>query len=117
MKRALALGAAGEALACYEAALLVENGIADAFRPLVVVFVPFEIQIARAMARDHATEADVRKRLAAQLPMAEKLRAADITIDNSGSLVELQARADVALADVCKRLGIEGNRYRKRPPG
>ena len=34
------LGARGEPLACYEAALLVENGLAEAFRPLVVVSAP-----------------------------------------------------------------------------
>ena len=40
MERSTELASQGEPLACYEAALLVENGIADAFRPLVVVACP-----------------------------------------------------------------------------
>ena len=51
MERSAALEASGEPLACYEAALHVENGLADAFRPLVVVAVPEDVQVARAVAR------------------------------------------------------------------
>ncbi|MEI2687871.1 MAG: dephospho-CoA kinase [Cypionkella sp.] len=50
----------GATIACYEAALLVENGLADAFRPLVVVSVSEDEQIARAMARDGATREQAR---------------------------------------------------------
>jgi dephospho-CoA kinase len=82
--RAAELATQGHTLACYEAALLVENGLADAFRPLVVVAVPPEMQVARAMARDGATEEQARARLAAQLPLADKIRVADHVIDNSG---------------------------------
>ncbi|MEO8875601.1 MAG: dephospho-CoA kinase, partial [Polyangiaceae bacterium] len=111
MLRAGELGAHGEPLACYEAALLVENKMSDAFRPLVVVSVPLEVQVARAMARDNAPESAVRKRLAAQTPLDEKIRAADIVIDNTGSLEELAIKADFALADVCRRVGVDAQRY------
>ena len=110
-KRAMALAQQGEPLACYEAALLVENGLADAFRPLVVVWVPPDVQLARAMARDGSTEAEARGRLAAQTSLEEKLNAADIRIDNSGTLEEGRNRADSALRDVCARLGVDSSRY------
>lgn len=113
MRIAMELGAAGEPLACYEAALLVENGMADAFRPLVVVAIPFEVQLARAMARDGSTEAEARGRLAAQMPLAEKVAVADVVIDNSGTLTMLVDRADEALFSVCARLGVDPSRYRK----
>ncbi len=98
------LDAAGEPLACYEAALLVENGLADAFRPLVVVVVPEETQVARAMARDAATDEHVRARLAAQLPLSAKVAAADFVIDNGGDLAATEQRVDEVLAAIRARL-------------
>lgn len=96
----------GEPLACYEAALIVENGVADAFRPLVVVSAPEETQVARARARDAAAEADVRARIRAQMPLAEKVKAADFVIENTGSLADLDRRTDEVLAEICARLGV-----------
>lgn len=93
-QRIAALDAAGEKLACYEAALLVENHLADAFRPLVVVAVPLDVQIARAMARDGSTEEQARARVAAQLPLANKIVAADHVIDNAGETTTTERRAD-----------------------
>lgn len=78
----------------YEAALLVENGVADMFRPLVVVAADEATQLARAMARDAASEADVRARLAAQMPLAQKTAKADFVIANDGTQAQLIARAD-----------------------
>jgi dephospho-CoA kinase len=97
MERAAEIAARGEPLACYEAALLVENGLADAFRPLVVVAVPDDVQVARAMKRDNCTEAEARARLAAQLPLADKVAVADYVIENTGSREETERRADEVL--------------------
>lgn len=91
------LNAEGVPLACYEAALLVENGVYEAFRPLVVVAAPEGVQVARAMARDAATEAEVRARIAAQMPLAEKVARADYVIENDADLTTLRARADGVL--------------------
>lgn len=91
-ERAAALAAAGEQIACYEAALLVENGIADMFRPLVVVVVPEAVQIARVIARDALSEAEARERVAAQLPLSKKVAVADHVIDNSGDPESTRAR-------------------------
>lgn len=107
-ERAAALDAAGHRLACYEAALLVENGIADAFRPLVVVAVPEDVQVARAMARDAASEEQVRARIAAQLPLAAKVAAADYVIENAGNRVETERRTDEVLEAIRRKLGIDG---------
>ncbi|MFT3770054.1 MAG: dephospho-CoA kinase [Minicystis sp.] len=103
-ERIAALAAAGETLACYEAALLVENGIADAFRPLVVVAVPEAVQVARAMARDAATEEQARARIAAQHPLAAKVAAADYVIENGGTREETERRADEVLDEIRKKL-------------
>jgi dephospho-CoA kinase len=105
-ERAASLDAAGHRLACYEAALLVENGLADAFRPLVVVAAPEDVQVARAMARDAASEEQVRARLAAQLPLSAKTAAADHVIENAGDRAETERRADEVLDAIQRRLGL-----------
>lgn len=99
-RRAEELAAAGHDLACYEAALLVENGLADAFRPLVVVVAPEDAQIARIRSRDGATEEEARARIRAQLSNAEKARAADFVVENAGSLAELASTVDEVLREI-----------------
>ncbi len=115
----LALGRAaehresGHKLACYEAALLVENGLADACRPLVVVSAPESMQLARAVARgDKGTsvasrEDQARARMRAQAPLEQKLKAADFVIANDSSLASLASRTDAVLTLICDRLGID----------
>lgn len=100
MERADALRAKGEALACYEAALIVENGMADAFRPLVVVAASEDVQVARAQARDAASADEVRVRVRAQLPLEQKRAVADYVIENDGSLDDLRKKTDAVLAQI-----------------
>jgi dephospho-CoA kinase len=110
-ERAARSEALGEPLACYEAALLVERGLADSFRPLVVVTSRGESQVARTVLRDGVTEAEALARIRAQLPLERKIAVADWVIDNDGSLEELWARADDVLDRVCAGAGIDPARY------
>ncbi|MFO0617698.1 MAG: dephospho-CoA kinase [Polyangiaceae bacterium] len=92
------LEAAGHPIACYEAALLVENGLADAFRPLVVVAVAPEVQRARLMIRDGLNEAEADSRLASQRPLSEKIAMADHVVWNDGTEAELPEKVRPILA-------------------
>ena len=74
--------------------------MADAFRPLVVVSAPEELQVERAIRRDGATRDDALARIRAQLPLATKIAAADHVIENTGSLEDLQRRTDEVLAAI-----------------
>jgi dephospho-CoA kinase len=78
------------AVAIVEAALIVEAGAAKRFDRLIVVTCRDEQRIARFAARHNldldAARKEVERRMAAQLPEAEKIKAADYVIDNSGSL-------------------------------
>jgi dephospho-CoA kinase len=109
--RTTELAARGEPLACYEAALIVENGLAEMFRPLVVVSAPEALQIARSIARDGATEAEARARLSAQMPLATKAAAADIVLENTGTLAELSERTDAMLERICTLQKLDPSRY------
>jgi dephospho-CoA kinase len=105
------LRARGEPLACYEAALLVENGLAGAFMPLIVVAASEATQLARLTARDGLSMADAEARIRAQMPLAAKLKVATIVIHNDGPLALLVDQADAALSDVATRLGVPLDRY------
>ena len=111
LERAGQLRERGEPLACYEAALIIENKVADAFRPLVVVSVPEDIQIARACARDAASAEDIKARIRAQVPLSEKLAVADFVIENTGTLDDLHRRTDEVLRAICERIGVDATRY------
>jgi len=110
-ERARELEHRGEPLGCYEAALLVERGLVEQYRPLVVVSAEPEVQIARACARGGLTEAQARARLAAQLPLASKVALADHVIVNDGDLARLWQRADAALDAICTHVGLPPARY------
>jgi dephospho-CoA kinase len=101
----------GHPMAAYEAALLVENGLADAFRPLVVVVVDPATQIARLVARNCLTEDQARARVAAQMSLHEKASLADHVIDTGVTLDEVRTRTAAVLGCLCDALGIERSRY------
>jgi dephospho-CoA kinase len=78
------------AVAIVEAALILEAGAAKRFDRLVVVTSSDEQRVARFATRQKidldAARKEVNRRMAAQLPEAEKINAADYVIDNSDSL-------------------------------
>ena len=73
-----------------EAALILEAGLSKRFDKLVVVTCAAEQRAARFAARQkvdlETARKEVERRMAAQLPDEEKVKAADYVIDNSGSL-------------------------------
>jgi dephospho-CoA kinase len=84
------------AIAVVEAALILEAGSAKRFDRLVVVTCRPEQRIQRWAARlgvdGETARREVVRRMAAQFPDEEKIKAADYVIDNSGSLDETQKR-------------------------
>jgi dephospho-CoA kinase len=79
-------------IAMVEAALILEAGAAKRFDRLVVVTCRPEQRIQRWAARlgvdEETARREVGRRMAAQFPDEEKIKAADYVIDNSGSLDE-----------------------------
>ncbi|HEY6369743.1 MAG TPA: dephospho-CoA kinase [Candidatus Sulfotelmatobacter sp.] len=78
------------AVAIVEAALLLEAGAGKRFDRLIVVTCSEEQRVARFAAREkidlESARKEVIRRMAAQLPDEEKIKAADSVIDNSGLL-------------------------------
>ncbi len=86
--------AAGAPVVFYEAALLVENQIHHGLDGLIVVAAPVAVQRERLRSRDSLDDASALGRLAAQLPLEDKLAAATWVIDNSGDRAQLAQQVD-----------------------
>lgn len=76
----------------YESALLIEAGTYKDFEKVIVVYSSPEEQIGRLMRRDSIDERAAEKKVKAQMPLTEKLRAAHYTIDTSGSLEQTRTK-------------------------
>jgi dephospho-CoA kinase len=77
-----------------EAALLIESGIHKKLDGLVVAWCTPEQQLERLLARG-LSETEAHRRIAAQLPVEEKLRLATEKIDCSGTLEETRHQVKV----------------------
>ncbi len=80
--------------------LLYETARQREFDAVIVTACDTNTQLTRIMARDGISEAEARARIAAQLPMSEKIRRADYVINTDGSFDE----TSVQVRDVFKRL-------------
>lgn len=80
--------------------LLFEAKIDKFTKPIIVVWVDPETQIQRLLARDNSSEDDGRNRVNAQMPLDVKRSKADIVIDNTGSLDDLNEQFQNVLVRV-----------------
>ena len=85
------------AVAIVEAALILEAGVGKRFDRLIVVTCSAEQRVARFAARQkidlEVARKEVVRRMAAQLPDEEKIKAADYVVDNSGSFDQTREQA------------------------
>jgi dephospho-CoA kinase len=86
------LVAQGHDTVIYEAALIVEKKLYTWMDGLIVVALPPELQLARLMERDGIDGEAAASRVAAQLPLADKIAVADHVIDNAGTPDQTRAQ-------------------------
>ena len=82
--------------------LLAEGGRAGEFDLVIVLDLPSETQVGRLAARGMPEE-QARARMAAQASREQRLAIADIVIDNSGTLADLDHRVSEVWADLKAR--------------
>jgi dephospho-CoA kinase len=82
-----------DAVLVHDVPLLVELGMQGAYDLVLVVDAPDELRVARLVERG-LTADDARARIAAQATREQRLAAADVVIDNSGSLEDLTAQVE-----------------------
>lgn len=91
---------AGEKCVFNESALLFEAGLEDCYDYIVVVDAPEDVRIRRVTNSRGLTDDDVRRRIAMQMPAAEKVKAADFVVNNAGSEDDLRKAVRFILAVV-----------------
>ena len=85
-----------------ECAILFEAGFEDAVDAVVMVYAPESLRVERAMLRDHATEAQIRARIAAQMNDEDKRDRSDYVVYTDGSLP-----VDAQLTALIKQIKLE----------
>ncbi len=88
------LAAATSPYSILSSPLLLETRQKEQADCVVVVDVPEAMQLERASRRDGNSEEQIRRIMAAQMPRAQRLELADIIIDNSKPLAELDSVVD-----------------------
>ncbi|MDD9350588.1 dephospho-CoA kinase [Mumia sp.] len=78
-----------DAVVVHDVPLLVETGQASRFDLVVVVDAPVEVQIERLVTQRGMSREEAASRIAAQASRDDRLAAADVVIDNTGSLDDL----------------------------
>jgi dephospho-CoA kinase len=74
--------------------LLVESGVSYGQSVVIVVDCPEDVALRRLVSERGMDEGDARRRMAAQVSRADRLAAADVVIDNSGTPVDLVRHVD-----------------------
>jgi dephospho-CoA kinase len=96
--RAVAESAAPKAIVVHEVPLLVELDMATAYHLTVVVGVDDDLRVERLAGRG-LSEADARARIATQASDRERQAAADVWLDNNGTVEGLRAQVDALWQD------------------
>ena len=87
----------------HDVPLIAESGRADAYDLVVVVDVPPRVQMDRLVRRRGMTREQAEARMAAQASREQRLAIADIVIDNSGSLTELDRQVGDLWSELRRR--------------
>jgi dephospho-CoA kinase len=87
----------------HDVPLLAENHLAGSFDLVVVVDVPARIQLDRLARERGMSREQVAARMNAQATREDRLAVADIVVDNSGSLAELDREVGDLWAELRKR--------------
>jgi len=90
----------------HDVPLLAESRGKGGFDLVIVVDVPPELQVKRLVSQRGMTPDQAGARMNAQASREQRLEVADIVIDNSGSLADLDRRVAALWADLQRRAGL-----------
>jgi dephospho-CoA kinase len=76
----------------YDCPLLIEENLLHLVDKVWLIYINEETQLKRLMERDNFTKEQAMKRINNQMPLKEKIIFADILIDNSGSINDLEKK-------------------------
>ncbi len=103
-ERAAMDAASGDLIVVHDVPLLAESGRTGAFDLVIVVDAAPELQVERLVSERGMTPDQARARMAAQASRERRLAVADVVIDNSSSLDDLDRRVAEVWADLTRRV-------------
>jgi dephospho-CoA kinase len=103
-----------DAIVVHDVPLLTENHLADRYDLVIVVDVPPELQVTRLAGQRGMPEQQARERMAAQASREQRLAIADMVIDNSGTLDDLDKKVSEVWTELRSRAQYEPGNV--RPP-
>ncbi|MCR2033811.1 dephospho-CoA kinase [Anaerofustis stercorihominis] len=74
----------------YDCPLLIEEKLTGFVDVVMLIYTSFDIQLSRVMLRDKISKEDAVKRIEAQMSPEEKIKYADIVVDNNGNYSDLK---------------------------
>ncbi|KAH7923485.1 CoaE-domain-containing protein [Leucogyrophana mollusca] len=95
----------GHKLVVIDVPLLIEGGLWKWMGKVVVVYCPPEIQLQRLMHRDQSSREDASARLNSQLPISQKVEYADLIVENSGTIRDLEEQVKTCISKLEKAAG------------
>ncbi|CAK4069468.1 unnamed protein product [Aphanomyces euteiches] len=105
-------------LVIFDAPLLFETKLLQYFcGPIIVVACSEGAELERLMARDKLTEEKAKARIKSQMSLQEKVKMADVVIDNNGTKEALEVNAEATLRQVARSLDASGEVKRVVFPG
>jgi dephospho-CoA kinase len=95
--------ASAAAIVVHDVPLIAENNLAGGFDVVVVVDAPPEVQLDRLVRLRKMSEDQAKARMRAQASREQRLAIADLVIDNSGSLDQLDRQVEDVWAELGRR--------------
>jgi dephospho-CoA kinase len=102
----------GEKVVVADIPLLFEVGLVDEFDVVVLVDAPEETRLMRLVGDRGLDPDEARRMMAAQMPAELKRARADLVIENTGSLADLERRARQVWDDLLRRADAQGETAR-----
>ncbi len=85
----------------YEVPLLFETDMQGMFDAVILIAVPPEVQLRRLLDRNpQMTEEEAKSRIASQMPLEEKIKLADVVIDNSKDIEYLKKQIEKTVKEL-----------------
>jgi dephospho-CoA kinase len=93
--------AEGVPLIVLDIPLLYESKLEHMTEQVVVVYCKEDVQLERLMQRNGFTREEALRRIQAQMPLEEKIKRADYTINNNGTLTDTERQVDELIEQLC----------------
>lgn len=106
------LADSGNSIVFVESALVYEAGLDEGFDYVITVAAKDEIRIKRASARSGYSEEHIKRVMSSQMSIEEKIRLADFSIENNGSLQDLTNSVNFIIPII---ISLPGKRFGEEP--